>query len=275
MTAENAGEILRKLGGVEVRRLTGNVAASEEGAFIILYGQGGAGKTTLAASCLESEFGSPYLHIDAEGGLDAIIDRKGVEYVSIYNWVQFDNLTKELVREKGGGYKAICVDNLVEVYNLSLEKIAGKTDAPEIQEWGEAFREVRHKIREYRDLARKYGITVIMCAWDADEKDDRGVVKKDIALSPSLRKQVPGLTTIIGHVRVLDDPNMRMLDFASGPKTIAKFRRSRSANAQKIPFQIRYPVDKLPLGDIINVLRGGANWPTSKYPAATTRQPSA
>jgi hypothetical protein len=210
------------------------------------------------------------LHIDAEGGTDAIIDRKGVEVVSVYNWNQYQSVTRELIQQKGSGYKTICVDNLSEIANLSLTKIAGPTQGPEIQEWGEMFREVRQKIREYRDLARLYGVNVIFCCWDADEKDDRGVMKKDLALSPALRKQVPGLTTIIGHVAVLDDPNARLLTFAAGPKTVAKFRRSRTAAAQKIPLQIRYSVDKLPLGDIIDVLKGGKEWDTKKYPPTAT-----
>ncbi len=264
LTADNVGEVIAKLGGLSVKRLDGTVGASEEGMFTILYGQAGAGKTTLAAGAIESpDFGMPYLHVDAEGGIDAIIDRAGVEYVSVYTWQQFENITKELIAKEGAGYKTICVDNLAEIYNMSLVKIAGKTDAPEIQEWGEAFREVRHKIREYRDLARKYGINVIFCCWDADEKDDRGVMKKDLALSPSLRKQVPGLTTIIGHIAVLDDPNMRLLSFASGPKTVAKFRRSQTAAAQKIPLQIRYNVKQLPMAAIINTLKGGAAWPST------------
>lgn len=273
LTPNNAAETLRKLGGIELRKanepsLTGEVG----GTAIVLYGQGGAGKTLLASGAADSPYGSPCLHIDAEGGSDVIEHKDNVDVAEVFNWTQYNNLTDDIIRQKGAGYKCIINDNLVELCNMCLEKITGTRDAPEIQEWGEMFREIRHKIRQYRDLARKFGIVIIFCCWDAIEKTVGNQQRYDLALTPALRKQVPGLITIVGHITVLEDPYKRLLDFASTPNTVSKLRAAPStkAAAAKIPLRIVYPVDKLPMVDILGVLKGGKDWPTGKYeiPAA-------
>ena len=228
-----------------------------------LYGQGGAGKTTLAADL--AKLGAT-LHVDAEGGVEAISHRDDLDFVELLSWKQFEILSKELQQGKHG-YKNIIIDNLSELVTMCITQIAGPTDSPEIQEYGEMTRKINHHVRLYRDMARIQGINVIFIAWDADEKDDRGVLKKDLALTPSLRKTVPGVINVIGHVAVLDDPTKRMLNFAPGPRTVSKFRRAGNAQANEVPFQIVYDKDNLPLADVIKTVKGEQKWPATKYPA--------
>lgn len=235
-----------------------------------MYGQGGAGKTTLAASAADSEYGARYLHCDAEGGVSAVEDKSNVEVVEIFKYADFKKLTDE-VSKHDFPFKSIGFDNMVEIVGLCLEEITGNSrDQVEIQEWGKMTREILFRVRMLRDAARKNGVNVFLMAWDADEKDDRGVIKKDLAFTPALRKEYPGIVTVIGHVAVTNDPNKRMLNFAPSPRTVSKFRRAASSAAQKIPFQIYYGMDKLPMPDILAVLRGGKEWPASKYPESGT-----
>lgn len=263
-TARDQGSIA----GLTIIKASAKTDNPANGTFLTLYGQGGAGKTTLAASAADAAEGAPYLHIDAEGGKESIEHKSNVEVVEVFNYRDFDKLVAQLKRgPKYHGFKTICVDNLCEIINLSLQQITHSgTDAPEIQEWGAMTREILFKTREFRDMARKDGVNVIFCAWDADEKDDRGVIKKDLAFTPALRREYPGIVTVVGHVAVTSDPNIRKLDFAPGPRTVAKFRRTPTANAMKIPFEIYYGVKNPPLPDILRVMKGGGEWPEARYP---------
>lgn len=267
LTEANAEETLaRKLGGIPLVRAT-DLQDVAEGRFIVLYGQGGAGKTTLAGDACEI---GETLEIDCEGGGDVLRGNKNTDIVPCYTWRDFEKVTEKL-KQGEHGYKNIIVDNVSELVNLDLQRIAGK-DGPEIQEWGEMTRDILYKTREYRDsIARKQGVNVFFLAWDADEKDDKGVVKKDISFTPALRKEFPGVVTIIGHVGVLKDPNQRVLSFAPGPKTISKFRRARNVNATKIPFDIYYGLDNLPMADILRTMNGEQEWNSKRYPTPDRR----
>lgn len=266
-------ETAERFAGLELKSAGDYRVGPDAGSFIVLYGQGGAGKTTLAANACEIEpwkKGDPpnTFVLDAEGGADAIShlgDR--VKVAEMYEYNQF-KLVCDLVAQGKAPWKNLAFDNMSEVVNRCLASIAGNTDAPEIQEWGKMTREILYRTRQLRDAARKYGYNIFMLAWDADEKDDRGVLKKDLAFTPALRKEFPGIVTIVGHVRVLDNPNQRMLDFAPGPRTVSKFRRSADSAATKIPFQITYGLDKLPMADVLKTMKGGQDWPESKYAVA-------
>jgi len=250
-----------KLGGLVIRKAT--AAKDTGGSFWTFYGQGGSGKTTLAGSCADCELGYPYMHVDIDGGIEAISHKSNVEYVAVTSYKQFDKFTAE-IEKANHGYKTICVDNLSELADLCILGIAGMTDQPEIQEWGQMTREIVHKVRQWKNIARAQGMNIIFCAWDADEKDDRGVLKKELALTPKLREKFPGIVTTIGHIDVLNDPNMRTLNFAPSPKSVSKFRRAADANSVQIPFKITYGLSNLPMPDILKVVKGGGKWP-DKY----------
>lgn len=267
LNKENAeATLIRKIGGIEIIKAT-DIKDVAQGRFFVIYGQGGAGKTTLAGGAAEI---GPTLEIDCEGGGDVLQGENNVDIVPCYSWRDFEKVTKELL-DGDHGYKNVIVDNVSELVNLDLLRISGK-DQPEIQEWGEMTRDILHKTREYRDaIARKQGVNVFFLAWDADEKDDKNVVKKDISFTPALRKEFPGVVTIIGHLGVTRNPALRVLSFAPGPKTIAKFRRAKDTNAQKIPFDIYYGVDNLPMADILRTMNGEQKWPSAKYPTPERR----
>jgi hypothetical protein len=122
-------------------------------------------------------------------------------------------------------------------------------------------------IRDWRDLTRFNDLNVVFIAWDSDDKDDRGVVKKMVSFTPSMQRQYPGIVDSIGWVSPTTNPDLRMVDFTPGPKTHAKFRRAPHSRAMKIPYVIYYGINNLPMPDILAVLKGGSDWPTSKYPS--------
>lgn len=234
-----------------------------------MFGQGGAGKTTLAANAQDSEHGRNVIIFDAEGGAEAIANRGDIEVVEIFSYNDFKKAFKWLVdNPKQTDFKTIVFDNLIELAKMCLEGITGNAaDQVEIQEWGAMSREIIDKVRDSRDiLVRQQGRNVIYCAWDDDIQDPKTkVIKKTLALNPALRKEYPGVVTWIGHVNVTSKPDRRMLDMAPGPRTIAKWRRAPGDVAHKIPYKIEYGLDHMPLADILNTIKGGEAWPDKYY----------
>lgn len=242
----------------------------ENGICMSLYGQGGAGKTTLVADAANAT-DKRTLFLNAGGGLDAISHRTDFEYIELFEYRSFRNMRNALKRG-GHPFGNVIIDNLCEVINQNQTEVSGSpTGVIEIGDWNKITREIIFSVREFVVIAQQQGINVFFLCWDSDEKDDRGVLKKDLAFTPALRKEYPGVVTIIGHVGVTNDPLRRQLDFAPGPRTVAKFRRNGDpkSTANQIPFKIVYGLDNLPLADIIKTWKGEQGWPANKYKEKT------
>lgn len=256
LTTDNAAQ---KIAGLQVRKSSEMRA---NGSFIVIYGQGGAGKTSLVAEV--RKLGNTLL-ADTTKGADAISHLTDIDCVELTKWADFDNLTKE-VKKAEHGYVNIIIENVTELAEMDIARISGPVDQPEIQEWGQMTRDVLAKTREWRDIASAQGINVFFLAWDASERDERNVLKLELAFTPRLREAFPGVVTIIGHITVLNDPDKRLLTFAPGPKTVSKFRRAADAASRKVPYDIYYGLDNLPMADILRTMKGEQDWPDKKYP---------
>lgn len=258
LTADNA---VNRVGGLQVRSTKDLTNMGTNWTF---YGQGGAGKTTLPSDLQDSEFG-PVLYAAAESGL-TVIQNLDVPYVEINRWQDLKDLLAAYKSSKTPEYKSVALDNLSDMLDKCIRFVA-PSGIPTQPEWNKISIEFLQMIRDWRDLTRFVDLNVFFLAWDADERDEVGMVKKDINFTPAIRKAFPGIVDTVGHIAVLDrKPDMRMITFAPGPKTIAKFRRAPTANARKIPFEIFYGLDNLPLADILRTLKTDKEWPASKYP---------
>lgn len=259
LTPENATKMLA---GLPIRKAT----RIDRGIFMTLYGQGGSGKTTLSAELYKV---GKTLLIDAEGGSDVLSDlehESNLDIIDVKSYREFSSICDSLTRDLQG-YENIIVDNLCEIIDLcEIHLGIIGNDSHDLSKYKLMTREIMRRIRAFRELTRTRGINVIICCWDADEKDDRGVLKKDLAFTPALRKEYPGICTIIGHIKVLNNPEIRLLDFAPSPKSVSKFKRSRNAAAQAIPFEIYYSLKNLPLADIVSTIKAEGDWPEKKYP---------
>src|SRR4051794_12492835 len=71
LTPENAGEFFRRFGGIKVEP----VDKIKSGFKMGIYGPGGSGKTTLAGTACDSEYGRPMLHLNARGNPHVIASR--------------------------------------------------------------------------------------------------------------------------------------------------------------------------------------------------------
>lgn len=275
LTKDNAEEAIRRIGGIPIRT---NKTNGLRGLFMGLYAQGGAGKTLLAGSI--AELGKS-LYIDAEGGSEILDYREEeIDYVDAFNYKTFQSVVAGLVREYDSGehpYDNIIVDNLSELLDLCEDfmGIVGN-DSHDLQRYNLVKKEFLKRIRQLRDIARKYPVNIILLLWDADERDERKVLKKDLALTPKLREKFPGIVNIIGHISAVPGkPDLRELSFEPSPKSVSKFRRSPTSSAMEVPYVIQYTYDNLPLPDIIRAIKGEAKWPKNKYVTPSKQSTSA
>lgn len=260
LTKDNAQAVIDKWKPVTVGAIAPSI-----GFFCVMIGQGGAGKTTLAADMHKLDEPGKTVVLNSDAGVDAIAHLgDSVEVVNITRYKQFKEFTEDA---KAGNlpWTQYIIDNIVSLASQDLLDIAGNRDQVEIQEYGKMTRDIIFDTKEWRLIAQNLGYNVVMNAWDELEEDSDGRKRRGIALTPALQKEFPGSVTIIGHVQVTTDPDWRCLSFAPGLKTIAKFRRSLNAAAQKIPYEIWYQVNNLPMADIIATWRGEQDWPEDKY----------
>lgn len=252
---------MKTFAGLNVRQATEETPA---GISIAIYGAPGVGKTTLAAQASLSEYGGRTLFLDAEGGTRSISHLSNVDVIDIVDWNTFGKVTTELANPNAPcEWGTIVLDNMSEFQAVNLRHIVDKR-MPEIRDWGQTTSDMLYVTRLYRDLARKRGFNVFYIVWEAPEKDETGIIKRDVGFTPSLARQFPGILDIVGYLTV-DNNGIRVLSFAPSVRTAAKFRRSRKEQAMKIPLTLYYGVDDTPMVDLLNTLKGDLPWPDGKY----------
>jgi hypothetical protein len=247
---------------------------SDRGLCFIIYGQAGAGKTPVAAEAVFSEFASPMLDIDVENGTRSIRhlgNREDFDIARPNRYQSIQNLVVELKQKKGAGYKGVMLDNCSELHMMIQRSVAGATDQPTQPEWGEINRIFLKIIEDFRDLAASTEMVVFLICWDIDDKQENGRVKKQLMFTPQVQGLLPGKVDVIGHISVNTDQS-RLLSFKQGPLTVSKFRRSLESNEAKIPLEIQFERKHHPFVDILEVLKGGKDWPASKYPAVPAQR---
>jgi hypothetical protein len=241
---------------------------TDRGLCFIIYAQAGAGKTPLCAEAVFSEYASPMLDIDVENGTRSIRHlgkREDFDVVRPNRYQSVETLVAKLKQEKGAGYKGVMLDNCSELHMMIQRSVAGATDQPTQPEWGEINRIFLKIIEDFRDLAATTEMVVFLVCWDVDDKQENGRVKKQLMFTPQVQGLLPGKVDVIGHLSVNPDQS-RLLSFKQGPLTVAKFRRSLESNEAKIPLEIQFERKHHPFADILEVLKGGKNWPSENYP---------
>ena len=234
----------------------------------LLYSKGGGGKTTLAGGVADSPEDCPVLFIDAEGGTKAIAHRAGVEVILVSTWDEMLDLTRTIITDPDLKWKTIVIDNLSELVQYAIIKIVGNANDNISQpKWGDMARAVEAMVRDYRDLARKRNINVILLGWDIIDEDRAKRAVLTLQSSPMLQKDLPGIIDIIAHIDPIDgDQTKRTLVMETAAQTISKFRRNATGTALTIPHRITYGLNNLPMADILGALKWGRPFDEKKYP---------
>lgn len=175
---------------------------------LIVYGKGGVGKTTFAAS-------SPNcLILDFENGTKYLGERGfNVNVIRLSEWLSTadKNELAGLIRN----YDTVVVDPLGEAMEklingntISGSKFRQGDGSLSIAGWGEAKKQMRSFIKWLRDT----GKNIIFVAHDAEEKDGDSIVHR-IQIATKLREEIPNIVDVISYlgVKMVEENPVRVL----------------------------------------------------------------
>src|SRR5687768_13429392 len=142
----------RNLAGLPVQK----VQARGQFINLLVYGDSGTGKTTLAGSADAVPALRPVLMIDIEGGAESLRSQyPNVDVVRVTTWDEMQRVYDELHRG-GHGYQTVILDSLTEIqkfsmYNIMTALVKSKPDVdpdiPGMREWGKNIEQIRRFVR--------------------------------------------------------------------------------------------------------------------------------
>ena len=211
------------------------VSLQEPSPNILIYGESGAGKTTLAGSADAVPEMRKVLILDIEGGTLSLKDRyPDVDSVRIKTWFDLQQVYDELFAG-GHGYRTIVLDSLTEAQKMSMDTVMRKlveqheerdADVPGIREWNINIEQTRKFVRALRDLP----LTTIFTALAKQDKNQKtGVTKTKPSLSGKVADEVAGFLDIVAYLytKEVDGEQRRMLLCGATQDHIAKDRTGK------------------------------------------------
>lgn len=267
LTPESAATLRKRYGGIS----TTSVSEAKFGIRIGIYGPGGIGKTTLAASIVDSEYGSPALYIDARGNPE-VVRSKGdrIQVITAPDFDTVEAVRKDLVRDLQEGtcpFKTVIIDNLSELHAMDLRDRYGADKDITWTMHSATTADILQLARNWSDLATIHAVNVIFIMWDTPEDRTirgRDVNRSELQFNKALQSQLPGIISWLGRLYITDETQFtRCLDFRP-IETMhqAKFQVDPDdPYASKIPMQIYNPS----LASIVDTVVGKLDWPAEKH----------
>jgi hypothetical protein len=220
---------------------------------MLVYGESGTGKTTLAGSADEVPQMRPVLVIDIEGGTESLRHSyPEVEVIRVTNWQEMGNVYGALYAGDHG-FNTVILDSLTEIMKFSMYQIMGDLvmkgrksqeevdpDVPGMREWGKNIEQIRRFVRGFRDLP----INTIFTALVKAEKDAKsGITTFYPSLSGKVAGEVAAFLDIVLYYYVKD-----LSDEEGGQKRLLLTRRTERAIAKdrsgRLPMVIESPTMK-------------------------------
>lgn len=175
-----------------------------------VYGPGGTGKSTLAATSPKPIF------IDAEQGTKAFAARGiDVPVAMVRSWNDVIEAFKAIKDEKD--YETIVIDPVDRFLDLLIEQVRNGGDM-NLKKFGE----VKDRMRRFIWAAKDSGKHVVFVAHETKDKDDDQQIRSPM-LHVNLAKELVNLCDVVGHLRV-DTEGKRSLRVQPEPKYEAKDR---------------------------------------------------
>jgi ABC-type dipeptide/oligopeptide/nickel transport system ATPase component len=189
----------RTLAGLRVER----VQQRSQFLNVLIYGESGTGKTTLAGSADAVPQMRPVLVVDIEGGTESLRNTyPEVDTVRVTNWKEMQAVYDTLHSGRHD-YNTVILDSLTEIQKFNMYQIMEDLlrdnpdrdpDVPSMREWGKNIEQIRRFVRAFRDLQ----MHSIFTALDRVEKDPRtGVMNHLPMLSGKLASEVAAFLDIV------------------------------------------------------------------------------
>lgn len=218
---------------------------------MLIYGDSGTGKTTLAGSADEVPEMRPVLFIDIEGGTESLRHSyPKVETVRVTTWKEMQYVYNEL-HEGNHEFQTVVLDSLTEIqkfnmYNIMTDVVQKRPDldpdVPSMREWGKNLEQMRRMVRGFRDLE----MHTIFTALNKSDKDSKsGLMTQKPSLSGKLADEVAAFLDVVVYYYVKqfgdgeDAEFKRLLLSQKTDQTVAKDRTGR------LPMVIEQPTMKL------------------------------
>ncbi len=222
---------LAAIAGLPITKVTESPALFN----MLIYGESGAGKTTLAGSADDVPEMRRVLILDIEGGTLSLRSRyPNVEAVRIKSWEDMQRVYDELYLG-AHGYNTIVIDSLTETQKMSMDAIMLKlvaqheerdADVPGIREWNINIEQTRKFVRLFRDLP----VNTIFTALSKVDKNQRtGLTRTKPYLSGKVADEVAGFLDIVAYLytKEVDGTQKRMLLCGATQDNVAKDRTDR------------------------------------------------
>lgn len=287
----NLPPLPKKFAGLQVRQPS--EVRQYKGWSCGLSGRGGVGKSTLAASLINSPLAHNCLYVDIEGGAFVIdnaedhpryLPEEGphLGIVDVFSFSQLEAIMQNLIInfKKDGIYSAV-FDNMSEALELSKIKHGFYTTDKNMRLsiWDDITNDMIQLFRMGRDLARQEQFICVFVMWDTDRLTEAGNPKsdhkRDVSLNPKLAEKFIG---IMDHVAWLETPDKPkppyppIMHFDIDPSIPTKKRMNpKQQRILGIPDVIYQP----DLGDIVNTVVGGLPWPTHLHIDKPAARPTA
>lgn len=163
---------------------------------MLVYGHGGVGKTTFAATGPTPLFG------DCEGGT-SYFGRKGIS-VDVCRLSSWDDLESFLSQIKNVPNETIVIDPVNEVLEKLLvmmkdnPKFSNKVEGLSLQAWGVAKDKIRVFLKTLRDLDKH----IIVIAHVDEKADDQGSLKKRPKLGANMSQELIDMVDVVAYMTV-------------------------------------------------------------------------
>lgn len=212
---------------------------------ILIFGESGIGKTTLAGSADAVPALRPVLFIDIEGGTTSLTHSyPEVETVRVKTWQDMQNVFNELAEGKHG-YKTVVLDSLTEIQKFNMYHVMEKAvlersnqdpDVPAMRDWGISLEQTRRLVRGFRDLP----MNTIFTALVREDTDKRTAIT---SYKPSLPGKAAGeiaafLDIVVFYYQKPDPDTGELTRYLLTQKTETHVAKDRSG---KLPMTIENP----------------------------------
>lgn len=196
---------------------------------MLIYGNYGVGKTTLAASALDVPAMNDVLLVSAEAGDLSVADMEGLDAITLTDFRALGGIneflkqhcrardaddTEELIKleshlrgedvTKPKKYRTVILDSLTEIEAYCFNQLLGITDATRLDEETQSSEWTEYKknhtmmlrvVRAFRDLP----MHVIFTAAEQYQQDETKKMKFSPDLTGKLSKKVQGFMDMVGY----------------------------------------------------------------------------